>query len=117
MGQKDYGEPWKVVEIEGATTADYIETRTRSGKHVMDDLAYDGGTVSEEHQRRAVSCVNALAGLDPEAVAEVVAAAENALGVMEHVSSLVPDVRTSEYIRDAEAPLRAALAKLKETGA
>ncbi len=76
----------------------------------------------EANARRIVSCVNALEGLNPEAVRELVEAATNALPGLEHAASseLRADVatgKTGKYPtihRDRFTALRSALDKVRK---
>ena len=73
------------------------------------------GTEGLENAKRAVSCVNACAGINPEAVPEMVKALEDLL----EESAYFTKQRRSEYGEsygngtDAEQQAREALAKLK----
>ena len=94
MSIKHTPEPWKAHKnlIQGADGRWIAE---------LEDMDWD---VDVSNARRAVACVNAMAGLDPEAVRELVEAVEK---YTEDLLSACPDTTDSfNQMSDALAKVR-----------
>lgn len=128
MSVPKYGEPWKTYQCKGLMER-IISEAPVSGiapdGTKLPGFQVRGEGMNEETAMRIVACVNALAGLDPSALAEVIAAAETALSRLTFCLENQRDCGDPDAecpLHDAHkdydmagdaARLRAALAKLK----
>lgn len=97
MSKGQYGEPWRAAPYQAIVSAE-------KGP-VMGEICGRHGWTDDADKMRAVACVNALDGLNPEALAGVLEAAEALLTTLRR-----PWEDPAAEMKD----LRAALAQFKE---
>lgn len=101
MATKHSPEPWAVYPEVGLCEARAKDVNYKS--YIIWDGA-DGPYPKDEDVERIVACVNACAGINPEAVPDLLAACKVALGLHEHGRIKI------EY-HQADKQIRAAIAK------
>lgn len=111
MTTKHTPEPWVLNKWQGIEDA-------RGMTIEVCGVALPTGRVPEDHTghanaARIVACVNACAGINPDAVPDLLAALKDATALLDAIAKGYPDIAMDTRVTKARIRHRAAIAKAK----